>query len=228
MMKCSSPGGWRPPPELTRGEVEEKTALLSFLGTMMLQMFPSQQDVHIWQRKRKYLKNNQKREIADHVYLVTVMGDVHTSGELAVLQGGAAFGYRHAASTVIHHVERVAVLCTWNEDIHEKMEFSWEPSSSVGFYLWDRKHPEPIGCTGSYRLHPHRWSTWSHRGEAWLWRTDGHVLDDEILFWCEDNKLLSSSFVFLCTGKTGRIEKKVPIRLKIIVVLRIHVKEEKS
>lgn len=32
--------------ELTRGEVEEKTALLSFLGTDTLQMFPSQQDEH--------------------------------------------------------------------------------------------------------------------------------------------------------------------------------------
>lgn len=34
------------PLEPTRGEVEEKTALLSFLGTSTLQMFPSQHDEH--------------------------------------------------------------------------------------------------------------------------------------------------------------------------------------
>lgn len=35
-------------PELTGGEVEENTALLSFRGTNTLQMFPSQQDEHTW------------------------------------------------------------------------------------------------------------------------------------------------------------------------------------
>lgn len=34
--------------ELTRGDVEENTALLSFLGTNTLQMLPSQQDEHTW------------------------------------------------------------------------------------------------------------------------------------------------------------------------------------
>lgn len=53
--------------------------------------------------------NTEKGKIA--IYLVTSTGDVYTTGELTVLQGGTALGYRHTTSIVVHHVERGAVLC---------------------------------------------------------------------------------------------------------------------
>lgn len=45
------------------------------------------------------------------------MGDVDAAGGAAVLQGGASLGHRNAVSTVVHHVERVAVSGIWKETL---------------------------------------------------------------------------------------------------------------
>lgn len=53
MVKKFCVAGRNPLLELDRGDVEEKTELLAFLGTSTLQMFPSQQDEHICRMRPK-------------------------------------------------------------------------------------------------------------------------------------------------------------------------------
>lgn len=115
MMMKHSALEWRLPLKLTKGEMEEKMALLSFLGTNTLQMFPSQQEEHTWGMRGKPITLRLRRHLKAELstYLVASIGNVSTASEQTLLQGGTALGHRHTFPTSIHHVEGGAVFSIW-------------------------------------------------------------------------------------------------------------------